>query len=350
MKILMFLLMAFSMTALGNVSAALKQRLTLHKDFAEFGQALAGESLASLLQTKAIDVLLKELGEKIAAAEAVDLTEVDNQLRHDLLDWLSTQENILGQLNADIGRLTRVGEPAYYRNKHGESLYDQIEAIQSGLITKFVPASINFTTLPLIQQEIILKESYNTETEYFIADGTNSDKLASQFYKNLRELILFSRSSFDYKMKKLRTLDKLLNVDLQEAMPQTTTLPAEVFASSYTRRKNNSPIPPYAAQGAADVVIAGFPHVVEGLKQLSLQDIERLLTTVLKDNNVKAYNNNSLTSKKLSSLNAIRKSVVHDLTLGGANFLTHLTVYGYTKEKYLKLFAHEIKKMQAAKQ
>ena len=375
MKFLVLLSMSFSVAGhsfaagLHSFSAAgLKHIMPLHKDLAltgklpllrdlaKFNKTIADRSLKRLLQTKEIDVLLKELGEKITAAEPVDLIKVDNDLAEDLIVWLELQGDVLYQLNEDITTLSASTTPVGKKLLHGRM--QAIDQIERNLATKLFPSSTRFTTLPLIQQELIINE-----IDMYSSGGLRADE--ERFYDILANTILnsvtplfdpaISADYFDHiesikgKMRHLRYLDGLLGVNLQKALPKTTALPAaEVLASSSIAHP--------AVKGAAEVVVAGFLYVVQELKQLSSQEIESLLSTVLKeeDNVVEEYNKLFLTyEENLSSTDAVNMSIMHDLAPEGAAVLALLTDnlslnMNYITEKYLSLLAHEINRMQAA--
>ena len=177
--------------------------------------------------------------------------------------------------------------------------------------------------------------------DFLFSDGSNSDQLAHQFKLNLLKFLLSKNLDNDYKMERLREIVDLLTVDLREVMPRTTSLTTDEYSSSWYNRAKRYPNQEF--RGAAEVVIAGFPQVVEGLKQLNAEEIQRLyVVTGLAD--IVNTHGESL------SADPIERHVMFDLTPEGANLLRRISIYGLTKnEKSLQELARQIEEMQAAK-
>ena len=364
MKFLVLLSMSFSFSALGNLSAGLKHTISLQKDFVIFNKIINSNSLFYPLEdTKRIDMLLKDFRAKLAAAEPEDITAINNeQLVNKRLDWLEEEDKVLDKLYEDTDRLKYrlthglISSSAAMNKKreHASRLLDEIQALRADLVAHFIPATRLFTSLPLIQQETVLNESAEiadykaVRAEFVTANGSNSDMLAQQLVKNLL-IIMAKNYSTDSKMKFLRDIIDLLTVDLLKIMPHTTSLSDDEFRShSSLRELKKLKYANRVFQGVAEIVAAGFPEVVEKLKQLSPREIERLF------NFTDLYFLNTEDTVPLSehvNSDPLARHVYRDLTTGTANLIKLFGLFSFTTNKeMLRKITRKIDNIQAARQ
>ena len=353
MKLLLFYVLGMSIcvAALGNgkVPTQLADKLPqLHQQLVKLRMSFTADDIMGLLD---------KLAEQIDAIEAVDLGNIEyNHQVDQLFKEIRTQDKILRAIK-------KLGKKTFHKRQVLDGGWKQLQKrvllVRGKLAGKLLPNLEAFTDLPLIQKGLVLEaSSENNQYSFSLVDVLNPDAFDAEA-SLFRKLIQLINTDWHYKhsVEKLHRANALIAMNLREVMPKTTALPPAAFATDYSAI-------PRSFKAVADVVLSGYPHVIEGLRQLSREEIRGVLFTTTKntygtggsiDEYIRdaydMYDRTRDSRNKYDRPNEIKRAMAQDLTPGGEEALSsmHFSYKMSTDTSYLAELARQIECELAAK-